>query len=486
MIKLTLSQKGIALVCLPLCFQIVFLVVLIDSLVHAEAAIKREATSKQVIYTAGYILRHSIECATSVAIYNFTREPRAKEKAIESIGLAKRGNDEIAELVRNNPLQLSRIIRCRDTLLEADAAMKRLFNKMEHPEQPLKVWTTKDTMPTEREMLSRLINETGEFIEAERVLCRKFVEQEQQARHLVVLTLGTGIVLNLLIAIIASIYFFRSIVSRLNRLTKNTLLIPQKKVSIAEIGGTDEIAELDRAFLRAVNQLQNSEEMRRQLVAMVSHDLRSPLSSVDAALTLLNEGVLGPLPLEAQTVSKNASADVARLVKLTNDLLDADSLVSGAITLRLRYVPAQSLMEEARHAMEYASLTSDVAIEIGEANFTVNVDPDRINQVLCNLIGNAIKFSSSGNKVVVEALEGKSQHEFRVTDTGSGITTADQQIIFDRFTRACDESKPGKGLGLAICKALVELHGGSIGVKSELGKGSTFWFTIPASTLPQN
>ncbi len=481
MINLKLSQKGIALVCLPLCFQIVFLVVLINSLLHAEAAIKKEAASRRVIYTASNVTRRTFDAATAAAIYNFTRDPAFKEKCLQSMKAITSDYLEIADEIKDNPKQLRRLAACQSSTKEAEVALSRLLYKIDENTELLKVFDGNDGLTAERRLMSEMTVRGVEFLEAERIQCESFVEQERRARHFVVVIIVIGIVLNLLIAVAAAFYFFRSIVSRLERLTQNTLLISERKLASVEIGGSDEITDLDRAFHRAVNELQTSEEMRRQLVAMVSHDLRSPLASVDAALTLMNEGVLGELPENVQAVSKNASADIARLVKLTNDLLDAESLASGNVALRPKSVSVQSLFNEAFHSMEFASLSYGVSIELTPADFNVHADPDRINQVLCNLIGNAIKFSPKGSKVILEASQGKETHEFRVIDSGIGIAQEDQAIIFDRFSKLGDASNPGKGLGLAICKALIELHGGKIGVRSTAGAGSTFWFSLPVA-----
>ncbi len=426
------------------------------------------------------MVRRSVDCATSVAIYNFTRDKAYREKVLKAVKELESDIKLIQERVKDNQAQRKRLNACKAAFADAGTALNRLIYKIDNNTEGLKVFATNTRgLRSERHLMNELSKRSEELIDAERTLCDSFIEQEKKARRLLVDTIIVGIVLNVLLALGTSIYFFRNISSRIEKLIQNTLLISTRKVSQEPITGTDEIAELDRAFHKAVSELQNSEEMRRQLVAMVSHDLRSPLTSVDAALTLINEGVLGQLPDEVVQVSKSAAADVNRLVRLTNDLLDAERLISGDIVLRSKNVSAQSLLQEACDAMRLAASQKEIELTIDCPELTVSADPDRINQVLCNLLGNAIKFSPAGKQVILAAEPGAEFHEFRVIDDGCGIEFENQLIIFERFTRL-NESHDGKGLGLAICKALVELHGGNVGMRSNPAGGSTFWFTLHA------
>ncbi len=478
-----LRQKGIALVCLPLCFQVVFLIVLINALSNAEAALQREATSKQLIYTASNVLRHSIDCATACALYNFTHQESARDKCVISMKLMKQGHEEISAKSLANKAQAARIAACKDSIEASEKALYRLLYKIDNNSETIKVFANNSGLSAEKRLMDNISRRTSEFIEAERVLCDRFTSQQRRARQNVVTILVVGIGLNIVIAIAAAIFFFQNIATRIERLTKSTDLISGRKTAGTIASPGDEIVQLDQAFHQAVTDLHKSEEMRRQLVAMVGHDLRSPLTSIDAALTLLSEGAAGEMSDDVMKIARNASVDIGRLVKLTNDLLDAEQLVSGSINLKPRLISAQCLLDESIHAMEFSSINHEIAIEKSlNGDIQLMADPDRLIQVLCNLIGNAIKFSSRGSKVVAEACDNCDNVEFKVIDTGCGIAMEHQSAIFDSFVKLGDDSASGKGLGLAICKALVELHGGQIGVDSSPGKGSTFWFRIPKTS----
>ncbi|MBX9667218.1 MAG: HAMP domain-containing histidine kinase [Candidatus Obscuribacterales bacterium] len=474
-----LRQKGIALVCLPLCFQVVFLIVLINALSNADAALQRESTSKYLIYTASNVLRHSIDCATAGAMYNFTHQQSARDKSVLSMQLMKQGYEEISQKSSSDKGQADRIAACKETIASAENALNRLLNKIDDYSEGMKVFANNSGLSSEKRLLDDISRRTSDFIEAERILCDSFTGQLRRARQNVVVILVVGIGLNIVIAIGAAVFFFQNIATRIERLKKSTDLISGKKTSPINRQG-DEILQLDLAFQQAITDLHESEEMRRQLVAMVGHDLRSPLTSIDAALTLISEGAAGEVSDEAKTITRNASLDIGRLVRLTNDLLDAEQLVSGSISLKPTSVSARKLIADAIRAMEFSSINYSVAIEQKlENDFQFSADSNRLNQVLCNLIGNAIKFSPHGSKIVVDASENGDKVEFTVVDTGCGIAVEHQNAIFDSFVKIGDHSNSGKGLGLAICKALVELHGGQIGVESVPGQGSAFWFRVP-------
>ncbi|MBX9695534.1 MAG: HAMP domain-containing histidine kinase, partial [Cyanobacteria bacterium] len=212
----------------------------------------------------------------------------------------------------------------------------------------------------------------------------------------------------------------------------------------------------------------------------VSHDLRSPLTSVQAGLDLLGSGAGGNLNDMAKEILSQASADIARLLLLTDDLLDAEMLATGKIELRRRDFSVSDLIKQVTQTMNGFAESYEVTIDpvLPSEDFKLHADPDRLSQVLVNLLGNAIKFSAVGSSVSIECKRIDGAARFQVTDRGTGIESKHHATIFDRFIRLSNTDVSGKGLGLAICKSLVELHGGSIGVISSPGEGSTFWFTI--------
>ena len=226
------------------------------------------------------------------------------------------------------------------------------------------------------------------------------------------------------------------------------------------------------------------ERMKRDFISTVSHELRTPLTSIRGSLVLLASGVMGELPEEAKPVIAVAERNSVRLLALINDILDFDRLESGRMSMQLRPTPLLRVLERSIESIAPVAQQDGVHIELQCNGASILGDEERLMQVTVNLLSNAVKYSSRGDTVTVSAsLEGESI-EVRVADRGRGIPADLQKRLFRRFERADSSdarTKPGTGLGLAICKAIIEQHGGAIGVASREGMGSTFWFRVPAA-----
>jgi PAS domain S-box-containing protein len=230
------------------------------------------------------------------------------------------------------------------------------------------------------------------------------------------------------------------------------------------------------------------ERMKQEFVAMISHDLRTPLTSVKGFLSMLIRGVYGTLNEVGEKRSNAAERNVSRLIALINDLLDIEKLESGTLDISPQLVDLFDVVSRSLDAVRVYAEQHNVQLETIPSTFELYADGDRLVQVLVNLVSNAVKFSPPGEKVTIEAVEVGDSVEVRVRDRGRGVPSSHREIIFDRFAQveAADATKKGgTGLGLAICKAIIEQHGGKIGVDSEEGKGSTFYFRIPkAESVP--
>jgi signal transduction histidine kinase len=214
----------------------------------------------------------------------------------------------------------------------------------------------------------------------------------------------------------------------------------------------------------------------------VSHELRTPLTSIRGSLSLLASGMLGELPGEAREAVEIADRNALRLIGLINDILDLERSESGKLEMQMGEVSLQDVLQRSVDAVRGVAEKHGVSLEIRGAAARAWGDADRLVQVVVNLLGNAVKFSSSGQSVTLEAERKPPFVEVRVIDRGRGVPRQMQDAVFERFKQveASDaRDKGGTGLGLAICKTIVERHGGTIGLSSEEGRGSTFFFRIP-------
>ncbi len=257
--------------------------------------------------------------------------------------------------------------------------------------------------------------------------------------------------------------------------------------SVAHILWSAHWSESERSLFcvaHDITERKKLERMKQEFVAMISHDLRTPLTSVRGFLSMLIKGVYGTLNEVGEKRSGAAERNVSRLIALINDLLDIEKLESGTLDITPELVDLHDVMSRSLDAVRVYAEQHNVQLETIPSTFELYADGDRLVQVLVNLVSNAVKFSPPGQTVTIEAVDLDDLVEVRVIDRGRGVPASHREIIFDRFRQvetADATKKGGTGLGLAICKAIIEQHGGKIGVESEEGKGSTFYFRIPKS-----
>jgi signal transduction histidine kinase len=216
---------------------------------------------------------------------------------------------------------------------------------------------------------------------------------------------------------------------------------------------------------------------RNELLGIVAHDLRNPLQVISTNAALLRRDASEDTSQSGDEIGHA----VNRMNRLIQDLLDVTRIEAGHLPLRPERVVVPEFIADLLDAQN--ALASPAAVEIRTALPPdlpdVWADRDRLNQIFENLIGNAIKFSKPGARVTLGAQAEENQIVFSVADTGGGIAEADFEHIFDRFWQALKAKRRGAGLGLPIVKGLVQAHGGRVWVRSAIGKGSTFFFTIP-------
>jgi signal transduction histidine kinase len=219
-----------------------------------------------------------------------------------------------------------------------------------------------------------------------------------------------------------------------------------------------------------------------EVIGTVSHELRSPLTAVRAALGLLASGQVGQLPEAGRRMVEIATTNTDRLLRLIQDLLDLERLNAGQTVLHCALCDVSGLMHQAADGLRASADEVGVHVEVLASQARVWGDADRLIQVLTNLLANAIRFSSRGGTVWLDAERGPTEVVFRVRDQGRGIPVAQLATIFDPFVMldaAEARDKRGTGLGLAICRSIVAQHGGNIWAESSPGIGTTLFVAIP-------
>jgi signal transduction histidine kinase len=249
-----------------------------------------------------------------------------------------------------------------------------------------------------------------------------------------------------------------------------------------QVKDRSELGELAKAFNAMASDLEHTEKLRRNMVADVAHELRTPLSNVRGYLEAIRDGVIKS---DANTI-RSLTEEAMLLSRLVDDLQDLALAEAGELKLMCQPEDIGKLVNRGVAMIQGQAIAKDVSVtvDLSDQLPLCNVDSHRISQVLHNLLNNALSHTPKGGAITVRARQRDNQVEVSVADTGEGIPSEDLPYIFERFYRV-DKSRSratgGSGLGLTIARRLVEVHGGRIEVQSELGKGSCFTFTLPVS-----
>jgi signal transduction histidine kinase len=235
---------------------------------------------------------------------------------------------------------------------------------------------------------------------------------------------------------------------------------------------------------RLFDEAELATKARDDMLAIVAHDLRNPLNTIFMSSELLLE-VVGETehPMEHKQLAIVQRA-ATRMNRLIQDLLDVKRIEGGNLALETRDTDPSSVVSEAIEILRPVAAASSLRLESDVApDFPlIAVDPPRIQQVLSNLVGNAIKFTPAGGQIVLRAKPADGEARFVVVDNGPGIAPDALPHIFGRFWQGKRTDRRGIGLGLTIAKGIVEAHGGRIWVESQLGAGSSFYFTVPLAS----
>ena len=322
---------------------------------------------------------------------------------------------------------------------------------------------------------------TTERYAKQQVLLNQENQQRESIRTFIIFALG----FEAIAAFVAVFLFGKSLTGRLKQLVSNADCLPKLGELPFQVQGKDEIAHLDNVLHQAAHELRTSTAVKTNLLNMVAHDIRSPVMAAKLSLSKL----LTTPAAEAETQRVNGE----RLLRifstinvLIDDLLTFQKLDNSRIDLNFQRISIDKLIAETIE--EVRPLAQEKEIELkAELNQVPPIicDGVRLAQVLRNYLTNAIKFSNNNSTITVKDEEEAEFVRVSVVDQGRGITDSDKSALFEQFTQStADDAKLGFGLGLHICKTIIELHGGQVGSNSNSAAGSTFWLTLPKDQEP--
>lgn len=492
----TLTQKIILLLLLPISFEVAFVFLL----VYLQNAAEKEARTA--------FKAHQISDRLNVLMgdfYSLWRCARQTEElrwsAIHVPGALQQNHNAMMQAYRQRLAAVKDDYAALKALTEDEPELRRqierssvavteaeeILNRIERGVRAGKFTDVMQTLEFDTKRLSSLMKNVLSIESAivgthEREVAEQSLERQASLRQQIVQFSIMALGLNVIFSIVIAALLVRGITSRLMAMHENANRLAGNKPLLPPISGTDEIASLDQLFHKMAGDLERNAQMRQEMVNMLTHDMRTPLTAIQGSLEIFESGMAGEINERGTRLLTVLTRNSDRMMLLINDLLDSQKIQSGMMKVEKSQFPVAALFDEVASAFEALLREQSIQLEIGATELQMSGDRAKLNRVMSNLVSNAVKYSPANGKITLCARQADAAIEICVADEGPGIPQEMLATIFERFQQAAAaprKSDASSGLGLSICKAIIELHGGQIWATSEPGAGSRFFFLIP-------
>jgi signal transduction histidine kinase len=502
--KLSIAKKGLILALVPLVFELIFVLglgVLLDQSRHKALELNQ---SRVFVSGISDLTKDFLDLGIALAAYRSTRGNRFVEQYDAIYARLPAKYEALEKANSDQPNRLKHLAKLKQTgkdlteLTQAfrrptDSAMVYLLDPMAYRQKVSNAYAS-------------FMDETKEITIEEEQLQQRNPANEGSLRNALFLCIWLGVIASILITVLLLRFFALGITQRLTTLIDNYRRFGQKRLLLSPVGGDDEIADLDESFHAMAKKLTLAEERKKLYTQMISHDLRAPLAAIQGTLAVALKGLYGDLNDKGKKRIGAAEADSDRLINLINEMLDIDSMEDGRLELDKEPCQLEAILEGAINSVSTLAEAKQINIEskvyshrspakgratggayggsdadLGD-DFLIVADQERLKRVVINLLHNSIKFSPLKETIEINSTISEDTLKIMIKDRGPGIKPEEATKLFQPFSQGESGKKideAGSGLGLAICKAIVEAHGGKIGLESKVGYGSIFWFSIP-------
>jgi signal transduction histidine kinase len=485
--RIPLTIQGLILVSIPLCFEILFVCILWNLQREADVETANALKAHEISDCINKLTTNTYELWDSFhdpngplwVANNFRRKEYRKflyslEQEYLRFDSLTQDQPELNAIAKN----------CESALKQGTDVLDRIASDV-HSHKQLDFEAYRPAIDTLRNLFQTLITGVLSLVSLHE---KQFAEQDNSVqiehRNLILKYAIAAVWVNGVFSVILAIFLVKGVTSKLQIMSDNA-----RRISLAEplnppIKGNDEIAELDRAFHWMDESLKETARARQEMFAMVTHDLRSPLTVVQASLEMVDMKTseeFGNFTASGERLIRTMARNCNLMMGLINDLLDIEKINSGSFVLETESVCLAEVFEEVRGLMSDWIETHKLKLIVDDTELFAVADQSLLTRVVYNLVSNAAKYSPSGGVITIAAVDRGSEVEVTVSDTGRGIPPHMLETIFDRFKQVDDggrKKKGSSGLGLTICKAVIDLHEGRIWATSKVGEGSVFHFTL--------
>jgi signal transduction histidine kinase len=491
----SIFTKGLLLVSVPLFFELIFGITLIYLQHDYQTKLDEQVRANQVTSHANEMWLEMTDALSSkMAAKVFGGE--GHDGWVRSQPRMGQEYERLRSLLQDKPEDLDRLAQIKKL---ADAMLKFVDGIDSHNDGGLSIISSlrENIVVYQRtnKVLGVLNNRIREFREPWLEYSERAARETKQAEQAISRASIGGLIASVLLAAAMLMYFMRGMYGGIRQLLQNTDRLAKQQQLIPPTGEADELGQLNGSFFKMAEALEAAAKRERELsqmkddfFQMVSHDMRTPLSSIAIGIESLLMGIKGPVPDAHKETLQNADENARHLINLISDLLELEKIqAAGGLQLNIEDVDFYTLCFEAKRVVDPIAEKAGCKIMLSHFDAAIHADPQRTLRVIVNLLGNAVKFTAAGGTIILSCEQVDDNFwQLSVKDDGPGIPPDKQSLIFDRYRQAEVKDatvKGGAGLGLAVCKSLVEAQGGQIGVDSDGKSGSRFWFRLPKVVL---
>lgn len=474
-----MTKKGLIIIGIPLFIQVAFLLNYQRLLAETDDIVAHENRAKNVIGRLNWISTLVVTAELAAVEYRGSRDKKLIGTFVWVDHQLRVSLADTAQTLSEDARESKLFSEAASLILGMLKNWREDFVEVENKGEQSKTKDTQMIADTER-----LVALRHEILAVENERNNLSAAQMPRVRHAKRDMIAIGIAIDALLAVGLFYVFSQEVTKRLAVLIENVDNFSKGGELKPLVPGRDEVAVLDRNFHEMAEALSAARQRKQEYLQMICHDLRTPIANVVMSLELMRS--LEARPEESgRDLLGTAERNLRRALGLINQILEIERMESGMIELNYDVLTSTELCTKAREAVESLGAKKQIAIEIEDPEVDFVADTDRLIQVLVNLLGNAIKFSEPKSTIKINCRMQDEKVTFAVIDQGRGIPPSAMATVFNRFQQVdSSDQKSGSGLGLAVCKAIIEAHHGQIGVESTLGQGSKFWFTIPAEPEP--
>lgn len=462
---------------------------------ESQSEIEKEFRSYQIIQLLNKLHASHMYAGISTFMYNMTKNEEFWKKQQEYSALSKNSLEKLKSIFNGSTdaTEIELIARL-ESQLKLFIDLEKKFLTM----SPTQIGAAFNSLPTFEDGLPKdLYTYRARLVREREKLLLEDRQAELHDREKAIAVLLAGIILVLGSTLFAHILLNKILTSRLLNALENAKKLDGLSPLNVPASGTDELATLDQYIYSSAQEIRSLELQRKQLITMLGEELKVPIQDARTDISKILEKQDRENSSSQMTDKiKSVVSELTRLSVLVEDLKNADVLDRSSIVLQRKKFAMQEAFDAVVNSQQAFADSKSIAIKCTSRNVEIFGDKERVIQILVNLVSNAIKFSPANSKIELDAKESGDVVKIDVRDSGPGISTADQTKIFQKFEQSFDSQDDGvmsleksehtalirgSGLGLHICKMLVEAHGGTISVKSEMEKGSIFTVTFPNS-----